>query len=248
MSKFSVIVVAAGRSERFDDKESKVFAKLGDQPLFLRALQLFCNREDVCETLLVVSPDDMDQMKSKYGPNIGFMGVKLIEGGSERYESVAKGLAAVSEDADFVAVHDAVRVCVAEQWIDKIFEAASRNGTAVPITPVTSTLKRLGDDKAISETVARKGLHLAQTPQVFRRTVIQEAYDKLNQEAPEPDDIPTDDAQAVDAAGHKVMTVDGDPRNIKITTKNDLALAGAILKALPQKPTSRRGAFEEAQW
>lgn len=248
MSKISAIVVAAGRGERFDDKQNKVFAKLGEQPLFLRALQLFCNREDVCQTLLVVSPDDMEEMKSKYGPNIGFMGVKLVEGGTERWESVAKGMAEVSDDAEFVAVHDAVRVCIAEQWIDNIFEAAGKNETAVPTIPVSSTLKRVNDDRTISETVPRAGLHLAQTPQVFRRELIQEAYDKLMRQPPDPNDAPTDDAQVVAAAGHSVMIVDGDPRNIKITTKGDLALAGAILRALPQKPTARRGAFEEAQW
>ena len=106
MGEFSVIVVGAGSGERFAGGESKIFAKIGDQTLFLKAAQLFCNREDVCETLLVVSPGDMDEVKTKYGPNLGFMGVKLIEGGAERCDSVRNALAVVSAEAKFVAVHD----------------------------------------------------------------------------------------------------------------------------------------------
>jgi 2-C-methyl-D-erythritol 4-phosphate cytidylyltransferase len=250
MPKVSAIVVAAGSGERFGGGENKVFAQLDGQPLFLRALQLFVNREDVCQTILVVSPADMDQMKSKFGANLGFMGVKLVEGGSERHESVANGLAAVSEEVEFVAVHDAVRVCVAVEWIDQVFEAAAKTGAAAPVCPITSTLKRLGKDGIITETVAREGLHMAQTPQVFRKAWLTRAYDDFVSGAIGlPDGIPlTDDAQLVTAAGHPVMGVHGDPRNIKITTKGDMVLASAILKALPQKPVARRGAFEEAKW
>ncbi len=266
MSKFSVIVVAAGKGERFGDKENKIFAKIGEQPVFLKALQLFCNREDVCQTILVVSGDDSEKMKTQFGPNLGFMGIELVEGGAERYQSVANGLAKVKDEAEFVAVHDAVRVCLAEQWIDAIFEAAARFGSAVPVTPITSTIKRVGADNLVGDTVSREGLHMAQTPQVFRRKIIVEAYAKYAAaiaagggvagvnadggiESPAGSGgIPTDDAQVVRASGFEVTAVEGDSRNIKITTPGDLSLAAAVIKTLPAKPVSRRGAFEEAQW
>ncbi|HKQ49366.1 MAG TPA: 2-C-methyl-D-erythritol 4-phosphate cytidylyltransferase [Phycisphaerae bacterium] len=250
MGKMSAIVVAAGSGERFGGGENKVFAVLDGQPIFLRALQLFVNREDVAQTILVVAPADMEQMKNKFGANLGFMGVKLVEGGAERHDSVANALAAVSEDAEFVAVHDAVRVCVAVEWIDQVFEAAVNTGAAAPICPVTSTLKRVDKDGIITETVSREGLHMAQTPQVFRKDWLVGAYDDFKSGAIGiPEGVPlTDDAQLVAAAGHPVAGVRGDPRNIKITTKGDLVLASAVLKALPQKPVARRGAFEEAKW
>jgi len=251
MARISVIVVGAGSGERFGGEENKIFAKLDGQPLFLRALQLFVNREDVGETILVVSPSDIDQMKSKFGANLGFMGVKLVLGGAQRHESVARGLEAVSADAKFVAVHDAVRVCVAAEWIDDIFAAAVKYGAAVPVVPVTSTLKRVSADRTIAETVSREGLCMAQTPQVFRRDWLCEAYEALVKSGGATDASGlaiTDDAQVVAGAGHPVMSVEGDPRNIKITTKGDLTLAAAILKALPQKAVARTGAFEEAQW
>lgn len=250
MDKMSVIVVAAGSGQRFGGDENKIFAKLGDQLVFLMALQLFVNREDVCQTILVVSPSDIEQMKSKYGANIGFMGVKLVEGGAERHDSVAAGLAAVSEEASLVCVHDAVRVCVAADWIDDVYRAAVKHGAAVPVCPVTATLKRVDKGGVITETVNRDGIFMAQTPQIYRKDIIQSAYEgfrsgsvKLSSDQPV-----TDDAQIVSAAGNTVFAVDGDPRNIKITTKGDLSLANAIVKSLPQKQTSRRGAFEEAQW
>ncbi|MFH1420141.1 MAG: 2-C-methyl-D-erythritol 4-phosphate cytidylyltransferase [Planctomycetota bacterium] len=248
MAKFSVIVVAAGRGERFGGNENKIFAKLDGQPLFLRALQLFVNREDVCQTLLVVAPSDMNQMKSKFGANLGFMGVKLVEGGAERHESVANGLAEVGDEAEYVAVHDAARVCVAAEWIDRVFEAATKTGAALPVVPVTATLKRVGKDNLVGDTVSREGLHMAQTPQAFRKDIFTAAYDALKDGGPERDLPITDDAQLVAAAGHPVTAVEGDARNIKITTRSDLSLAGAVLKVLPQKPVAKRGAFEEAQW
>lgn len=244
MSKFSAIVLAAGSGQRFGGRENKIFAMLDGQPLFLRALQLFVNREDVCQTLLVVSSADMPVMKEKYGPNLGFMGVTLVEGGKERTDSVANGLAAVAIDAEFVAVHDAARVCVAEAWIDAVFDAARKSGAAIPATPVTSALKRLKPDKTLGESVAREGLYMAQTPQAFRKTVLRKAYEGIaNVKGPI-----YDDAQLVAATGQAVTVVEGDPRNIKITTRGDLPLASAILRALPQKAVAKRGAFEEAQW
>lgn len=248
MSKMAVIVVAAGSGKRFGGNESKIFAKLDNQPLFLRAVQLFVNREDVCQTILVVSPADMDQMKSKFGANLGFMGVKLVSGGAERHDSVANGLAAVNEDVEYVAVHDAARVCVAYEWIDTIFAAAQQSGAAVPVVPVTSTLKRVAADKTLSETVQRDGLYMAQTPQIFRRDVIRAAYAGLAELKKQEGKPITDDAQLVSASGFPVTAVDGDARNIKITTRGDLTLAGAILKCLPQKPVARGGVFEEARW
>lgn len=247
MAKMSVLVLAAGSGKRFGGNESKIFARLDNQPLFIRALQLFVNREDVAQTILVVSPRDFDQMKSKYGANLGFMGVQLVAGGDERFHSVANGLAAVSDDAEYVAVHDAARVCVAAEWIDAIFDAAQKSGAAAPVIAVTSTLKRVKPDHTIGETVPRDGLHMSQTPQIFRRDILTKAYEWLKTRAA---DLPpvTDDAQLVTESGGVVSAVEGDARNIKITTRGDLVLAGAVLKALPQRPVSRRGAFEEAQW
>ena len=113
-------------------------------------------------------------------------------------------------------------------WIDEVFHAAEKSGAAILATPVSNTLKRVGRDHKIEETVAREGLWEAQTPQVFRRQLLMDAYARRG-------DLPaTDDTQVVERIGHPVTVVPGSPVNIKITTKEDLRLAEQALKALPK--------------
>lgn len=246
MSDVAAIVVAAGSGTRFGGDENKIFALLDGQPLVIRALQLFVNRDDVCQTILVVAPNDMDRVKSKFGASIGFMGVKLVAGGEERSDSVRNALAEVGQDAAFVAVHDAARPCVVAAWIDAVIEEARKSAAAIPASPVTSTLKRASEALVIDATVPRDGLWLAQTPQVFRTDLLKKAYAKYDGSG----GAVTDDSQLVEAIGHPVSIVDSDARNIKITTRGDMSLAAAILKTLPQpKPkAASTGVFDEAKW
>lgn len=244
MSKFCVIIPAAGKSERFGGEEKKTFAKLDGRPVFLRTLEHFINREDVCQTILAVAPEDVGQMKSMYGANLGFLDVQLVEGGARRVDTVKAALAAVSPKAEFVAVHDAARPCVTADRIDAVFAAARKGGAAILAHPLTGTLKRVTDSQVIVETVARSGLFEAQTPQAFKKEVLIEAYSKISDQ----DEEFTDDAQVVERSGNTVTVVWSDATNIKITTKADMTLASAILKARPSRPTPRLGAFEEAQW
>src|ERR1043166_5450634 len=185
----------------------------------------------------------MQQMKAKLGRNLGFMGVDLVEGGAQRYQSVANGLKKVKDEAAYVAVHDAVRICVAAEWIDNVHAAAVKSGAACPVIPVTSTVKRV-DGGIVGATVPREGLFIAQTPQIFRKDVLKAAYDGFDEVQKNESTPITDDAQLVTASGFAVTAVEGDARNIKITTRGDLTLAGALLKSLPQKIISRSGAFE----
>jgi 2-C-methyl-D-erythritol 4-phosphate cytidylyltransferase len=244
MAKFAVIIPAAGKAERFGGTEKKTFTKLDGRPVFLRTIEHFIHRTDICQTILAVAPEDMGTMKSQYGANLGFMGVKLVEGGQQRSETVAKALAEVSDDAEYIAIHDAARPCVTADMIDAVFAEAVKSGAAILAAPLTGTIKRVGASKVIDETISRQGLYEAQTPQVFRKQWLKDAYAKLD---PKGQDI-TDDAQVVEQAGHAVSIVESDPSNLKITTKSDLSLANAILKARPSRPAPKLGAFEEAQW
>ena len=243
-TKVSVIIPAAGKGERFGGGEGKTFAKLEGRPLFIRTIEHFINRDDVCQTILVVSPSDMGQMKSKYAANLAFMGVTLVEGGERRTDSVAKGLAKVSDEAGFVAIHDAARPCVTSDMIDAVFAEARKSGAAILASPLRGTIKRVSGAGVIESTVPRENLYEAQTPQVFKRELIIEAYENLPDD---PEEL-TDDAQLLERRGYPVSIVTSDPTNLKITTKGDITLANAILKSRPAKPTKALGAFEEAQW
>lgn len=244
MSKFSIIIPAAGKNERFGGAEKKTLAKLDGRPVFLRTVEHFVRREDVCQTILVVAPEDMDAVKMSYGANLGFMGVQLVMGGARRCDSVAAALKTISDQATYVAVHDAARPCVTVDWIDAVFAEAQKTGAAILVAPVTGTLKRVSGAKVVEQTVPRADLFEAQTPQVFRKDLLVAAYEKLG----DVDNDITDDSQLVERLGHPVAVVIADASNLKITSRGDLTLAAAILKSRPTRSAPRIGAFEEAQW
>ena len=229
MPRFAVILPAAGKSSRFRDQHyKKPFAPLDGRPVWMHVADRFVNRSDVAQTLLIIAPEDREYFAEKFAGNAAMLGIEVVEGGAERSDSVARALERVSPDADFIAVHDAARPCVATEWIDAVFAAAARTGAAILAAPVTGTLKRADPDQTISETVTRDKLWEAQTPQVFRRQLLIDAYARRGT-APA-----TDDAQLVERLGQKVTLVSGSPMNIKITTKEDLRMAAALLKALPR--------------
>ena len=229
MSKFAVILLAAGKSSRFRDKNyKKPFAPLAGRAVWLHVAEKFLNRGDVKQTILVISQEDREFFDFKFAGNAAILGVEVVEGGAERADSVERALARVKSDIDFIAVHDAARPCIVDEWITAIFEAAEKHDAAIPAVPVLATLKRVGADHTIAETVDRSGLWEAQTPQVFRRQLLMEAYAKRG------GFTATDEAQLVERLGKKVHVVPGSNINIKITTREDLRLAEAALNALPK--------------
>ncbi len=246
MAKFSVILPAAGKSSRFKDKEKKPFANLDGRAVWLRSAELFVTRNDVCQCLVVIAPEDQEFFRRRYGANLAFMNVQIVDGGKERFDSVANALSKLKDEADFVAVHDAVRPCLTNEQVDAVFGEAEKKGAAVLAVPVTETLKRVAAGQKVEATIPREGLWLAQTPQVFRKDWLQQAYAnraKLGKDI-------TDDAQLVEAAGFAVHVVEGSPSNLKITTKGDVALADAILKSRPKpKAAGPIHPFaDEAKW
>jgi 2-C-methyl-D-erythritol 4-phosphate cytidylyltransferase len=234
MAKFAVILPAAGESSRFRDKEKKPFALLDGRAVWLRAAELFITRADVCQCIIVVAKNDQEMFRRRYGANLAFMNVQIADGGSERFESVANALALVKPEADCVAIHDAVRPCLTEELIDAVFAKAEQTGAALLAVPVSDTLKRIDAERQVHETVSRQGLWLAQTPQVFRRDWLTDAYAHRGKASREI----TDDAQLLEAAGHKVHVVEGSSTNVKITTKADLHLAEAVIKSRPKPKAS----------
>lgn len=246
MAQFAVILPAAGQSSRFKDKEKKPFATLDGRAVWLRSAELFVTRSDVCQCIIVVAADDEEMFRRRHGANLAFMNVQIAKGGSERFESIANALPLVKPEAEFVAVHDAVRPCATEALVNAVFAKAQATGAAILALPVPDTLKQVDPHDKIQATVPRRGLWLAQTPQVFRKEWLLEAYAaraKLGKDI-------TDDAQLVEAVGHPVHVVEGAASNIKITAKSDLSLAEAILKSQPKpKPTGPIHPFaEEEMW
>jgi 2-C-methyl-D-erythritol 4-phosphate cytidylyltransferase len=229
MSRFAVIIVAAGKSSRFTDQNyKKPYAPLAGKAVWLHSAERFIGRSDVKQVIVVISPEDREDFMFKFGANVAILGIDVVDGGEERSDSVMKGLSRVKPDIEFICIHDAARPCIVDEWITKVFDVAVKKDAAILAIPVSSTLKRVGGDQSIVETVAREGLWEAQTPQVFRRQLLLDAYAKRG------DFRATDDAQLVERIGQKVAIVTGSLINLKITTKEDLRLAEQALKALPK--------------
>jgi len=194
----------------------------------------------------VIAPEDREKFLRRFTANLAFMNITVAEGGATRADSVANALQKVKDEADFVAIHDAVRPCVTPELIDAVFQAAQQHGAAILAVPVSDTVKKVGKNGRIEATLSREGLWLAQTPQVFRKDWLLTAYAQRHKIVGEV----TDDAQLVEAAGYPVHVVEGSSANIKITTKSDLILAEAILKALPKPkvPGPLHPFADEMQW
>jgi 2-C-methyl-D-erythritol 4-phosphate cytidylyltransferase len=229
VAKFAVILPAAGRSTRFKDKYyKKPFVPLAGRAVWLHSAERFLGRDDVVQLILVIAPEDRADFNFKFSSNVAILGIEVVDGGAERADSVSAALARVKPEADFICVHDAARPCLASAWIDEIFHAAEQTGAAIFAVPVAGTLKRVGADRKIMETVDRTGLWEAQTPQVFRRELL------LQADAKRAGFPATDEAQLLERIGHPVTIVPGSPINLKITTKEDQRLAEQALKALPK--------------
>lgn len=247
MGKFAAILLAAGKSSRFKNKEKKPFADLDGRAVWLRSLELFSVREDVVQILIAVAKEDRELFERRYRANVAFLSnAKVVDGGAERYDSVQNALAHCSPDVEFVAIHDTARPCLTAEMLDKVLEKGAETGAAALACPITDTVKRTDSNAIVQETIPRENLWAMQTPQVFRRTLLMDAYahkDKITSPV-------TDDCQLVEALGEKVYLIENDATNIKITSQRDLQLAAAILKSRP-KPKDAGGLHpfaDEKMW
>jgi 2-C-methyl-D-erythritol 4-phosphate cytidylyltransferase len=232
---FAVILPAAGQSSRFSNKEKKPFVNLDGRAVWLRAAECFVTRPEVKQMLIVVSADDMEMFRRRYAANVMFLNIQIVEGGKERFDSVANALAKLNEEIAYVAIHDAVRPCVPPPLIDKVFDAAVKFGAALPGLAVADTLKRANAQMKVDATISRQGLWQAQTPQVFRKEWLLEAYQNRGQISA----AITDDAQLVESLGKPVHLVPGSPYNVKITSSDDLGVVELFAKHRKFEPPVR---------
>ena len=195
----------------------------------MHAAEAFADRKEVKQIVLVISAEDKEYFNEKFSGNAAMLGVEVVLGGAQRADSVLNGLKKIRPEVDFVAVHDAARPCIAKQWITSVFDAAQESDAALLATPCASTIKRVDKHRTVVETVPRDNLWLAQTPQVFRRQLLLDAYQAHTSPA-----NATDEASIVEDYGHPVTVVEGNALNIKITNKSDLKFAELAVKALPK--------------
>jgi 2-C-methyl-D-erythritol 4-phosphate cytidylyltransferase len=219
----TAIIVAAGASQRmgFD----KLLALLGDKPVLAHTLAAFEQSSCVDEIILVARSERVNEFQELVRL-AGFKKIRdVVAGGEQRQDSVRAGLERLSSKASYVAVHDAARPLVRPQQIERIFELARQHGAAALAEPITDTLKRADENRFVTGGVDREGLYGMQTPQIFARELLVNAYAAV---AAKNLSI-TDEVSAVEHFGARVLLVPNEEFNVKITFPRDLLLAQSVL-------------------
>jgi 2-C-methyl-D-erythritol 4-phosphate cytidylyltransferase len=221
------IIAAAGAGTRMASDRPKQFLQLAGTPVIIHTLKVFEQCESINEVILVLPAAESAGFLS-LAARFGLRKVaRVVPGGVTRADSVKRGLMAIrAATAEIVAVHDGVRPFVTAEEIDAVVAAARIDGAAILVTPVTDTIKQVGDGRVV-HTLNRGGLRRALTPQCFRYDVLRQAYDAADVTDPSV----TDESVLVEKLGIPVSIVEGSPRNIKVTTAEDLVIAEAILSA-----------------
>ncbi len=220
MSRRGVVVVAGGTGTRMNSSLAKQFMLVAGKPIMAHTLEVFRDFDREAQIVVVLHHSLFDTWKAicqEYQIDVPH---QLVEGGAERFHSVKNGLDALDSDVSIVGVHDAVRPLVSRETIERCFSKAAEHGAAIPVTPVTDTIRQL--EGSGSKTLLRSQLRAVQTPQCFALDLLKKAY-----ETPFEPGF-TDDASVVEHMGHEVILAQGNRTNIKITTPEDLYIAEAF--------------------
>ena len=201
----------------------KQFLPVGGEPVLMRTLRVFHEADEDMRIILVLPADQQEYWQQLCQEYHFTLPHQVATGGETRFHSVQNGLALVPDDADgVVGVHDGVRPFVSVEVIRRCYEGARQQGAVVPVVPVVETVRQLlpeGD----SLTVDRNQYRLVQTPQTFRIPLLKEAFQQPYQPAF------TDDASVVEALGYRIVLVEGNRENIKLTTPSDIRFAESLL-------------------
>lgn len=229
----AAIVLAAGSGKRMGSSTKKQYMQLLGKPVIFYALEAF-QKSFIDEIILVVSAGDTDYCRKEIVEQYGFHKVRhIVEGGRERYHSVAAGLRK-AENCDFVFIHDGARPMVTQDMLDRLWKEVQMSKACVAGMPVKDTIKLADENNNIEATPDRRRVWMVQTPQVFDYRLIRSSYEQLlsqEQELSEKKIQITDDAMVVEQFGRcSIRMVQGSYENIKITTPEDIQIAETFLR------------------
>jgi 2-C-methyl-D-erythritol 4-phosphate cytidylyltransferase/2-C-methyl-D-erythritol 2,4-cyclodiphosphate synthase len=222
----SALIAAGGQGTRFGGGRPKQLLALGGQAILQRSVDAFLHSSSIDEVIVAVPPE-VAAAPPSYLCAVSKRLV-VVAGGARRRDSVARAFAHVAPAADVVVIHDAARPLVSDAVIRRTIDGAVEAGAAIAAVRAHDTVKRAAIDGTVVETIPREQIYLAQTPQAFRRAVLDEAL-ALDGDA-------TDEAALAERARHRVKLVEGDPVNLTITTPDDLAMAERLLGGTAAAP------------
>lgn len=220
-----LIVVAGGKGLRMGGDLPKQFQLIGGKPVLMVTLERLHSIDPAMQLILVLPAEHLEFWKELCKEHAFAVPLLLAQGGATRFHSVQNGLALVDDiDDALVGVHDGVRPFVSQRVYDDTYREALISGAAIPMIEIHDSLRHIIGSNGASEIVPRDRYRLVQTPQVFKLSVLREAYQQRFIESF------TDDASVVEAMGHPVVSVDGNRENIKLTTPYDLLIASTIMQ------------------
>lgn len=222
MKKFALIV-AGGSGSRMNSTVPKQFMEIAGRPVLMHTFEAFYNYDSKLEFVLVLPENQLTPWKELCDKHRFDLKHKIAFGGKTRFHSVKNGLELVSDEG-IVFIHDGVRPLVSGQTLQNCFETAVQKGNALPVVPVSESVRMV--EKSENHSVDRSKYFLVQTPQTFQTGLIKEAYIKATS------DLFTDDATVLESMGTNIHLVDGNRENIKITFPEDLLFAKMILSPL----------------
>lgn len=225
MQNYDVVIPAAGQGKRMGAGVNKQFLELSGIPLIVHTVRFFEKDEACRRIVLVANPDECQTMERIVEQYDLSKVIAVIKGGKERQNSVYNGLTYFNDHEQIVLVHDGARPFLTNDMVARLVSKASEMGAAVTAVRVKDTIKRVQDGKVI-DTLKREELWSIQTPQAFKLHILKLAYMK----AEEAGLIGTDDASLVEWLGYDVHLIEGDYKNIKLTTPDDLLVAEAIMQ------------------
>lgn len=219
-----IVIVAGGKGMRMGADIPKQFIPIGGKPVLMHTLERFFACDGELKIILVLPHEQQAYWRQLCRDCAFNIPHTIVDGGETRFESSRKGLQAIPLDAaGLVGIHDGVRPFVSEAVIKRCFEAADESKAAIPVLPVTDTLRHV-DRNGVGRNVLRNDYRIVQTPQVFDIGLLRKAFGQPYQ------DSFTDEASVVESLGYTVEMVEGNRENIKLTTPFDLTLAEAMLK------------------
>lgn len=227
MNKIAIIIVAGGSGKRMGTSIKKQFIKLKDKEVLAYTIEAFNKLDEISEIIVVTGAEDIPKVEKEIVQTYHLNKVsKVVAGGAERQDSVYNGLMAVSDEVNYVMIHDGARPFVSKEVIQKAIQKTIECDATIVAVPVKDTIKIINtESQIVEETPDRQKLWSVQTPQSFKKQLLEAAYKEANQKGLQV----TDDSMIVEAYGKKVSVVLGEYTNIKITTPEDLITGESIL-------------------
>ena len=222
----TAIFPAAGRGSRMKADRNKILLELAGESILIQTLKKFARIDRISKMIIAVSKEEIPIIKNLLESKNFSKPIQIVEGGSERQFSIYNAIKKIPSESEIVLIHDAARPLISVEIIDRVIDSAIEFGGSIAAVPEKNTIKIATSDQFVDKTLPRNLLWEIQTPQAFRREIIEKAYESAISDK----FLGTDDSSLVERIGYPVKIVESESSNIKITTPDDLLFAKEFIR------------------